>query len=165
MACHLKGHCCGGPCNQVLSVALTPPGNAHELLLLLPKALGAVPPPIRSPPLHRALQPGPAASTFLWALTTAKELATRHFLQVLPIAPTSMEACIGHSPAHPHQGSFTCTPPIMGHSPAHSYHASFTCTPLSWVIHLHTLRKETGSIQPKAVLMPKIPPQKNPKNK
>ena len=64
------------------------PGNAHTLLLPLPKALCTS---FGSLPLPRALQPGTACTTSPWVLATIKGPATKHWLQALPIASISWE--------------------------------------------------------------------------
>lgn len=49
-------------------------------------------------PCNQAL---PETPTPLWILTTVKGLVTRHHLKEPPLAPTSLEACAGHTPAYP----------------------------------------------------------------
>ena len=125
MACCLlsppswDGHHCGGTYHWVLSstpTSLEIGGLPSPLQLRVLQIDTALHPHLlgnshaSSLPLQRALRLD-SVSTSLGVTTTAKGPVTRHHLQEQPIAPTSLEACVGCAPTRPLS---------MGSWPAHT---------------------------------------------
>ena len=93
-----------------LGIEPSPSWNTHALLLLLLKALGTAPTSLKftvnaqGPATRKSLHHRPVGPC------QCQGLATRHWLQALPIVPTFLEACAGCIPAHPLvNGIMACT--------------------------------------------------------